>query len=45
MNDGRKNLLGDLLVTSVTGCSLLIGIMAISMVFLTSLGIILSLFL
>ena len=45
MKEGRKNLLGDLLMTSVTGCAMLIGLVAISMALVTSLGIILSLFL
>ncbi len=44
MNDGRKNLLGDLVMTSVTGCAMFMGIIAISLAFFTSLSILIALF-
>ena len=43
MKDGRRNVLGDLVMASVTGCAAFIGFIAICLVLFTSLGIILSL--
>ena len=44
MKDGRRNTIGDLVMASVTGCAMFMGIIAISVTFFTSLSILIALF-